>query len=77
MISRSGVLVFAEHIGNIREFAIFFHIMASSLDQLRKLTTVVADTGDFAGEKLLAQVTGELVTCIMYNRVIRGVCVSV
>lgn len=27
-----------------------FYIMASSLDQLRKLTTVVADTGDFAGE---------------------------
>lgn len=56
LISRREVLVFAEHIGNIREFAIFFHIMASSLDQLKKLTIVVADTGDFTGEKLLKQV---------------------
>lgn len=44
--------------------------MASSLDQLRKLTTVVADTGDFAGEKLLVQVS------YLYGRGKRGVCVE-
>lgn len=44
--------------------------MASSLDQLRKLTTVVADTGDFAGEKLLVQVS------YFYGRGKRGVCVE-
>ena len=35
------------------------HVMASSLDQLKKVTVVVADTGDFGGKSHVRSWGGE------------------
>lgn len=43
----SYLLSISEKLVNLLEIV---HVMASSLDQLKKVTVVVADTGDFGGK---------------------------